>query len=130
MRRALAGILSTIFMVACSDATGVSPVDLEVTPTVDGLRLANHSGADLFYQAVDAEALALWAGPSATTMCRDPHCPHVAPRVAVLVPWSEVLGWWEDTRRVGVSWWQVVPSGDGGWRVAGTDLQSREVEVP
>ncbi len=130
MIRPLALVLSTIALVACADATGVSSVDLDVTPTADGLRLSNDSGADLFYQAVDMEVLAQWAGPSATAMCRDPDCPHVAPGTVVLVPWSAVLGWREETRRVGVSWWRVVPSGDGRWRVAAGDVQSRDVVVP
>jgi hypothetical protein len=123
------GIL-LLMLAACADPTGPSDSRLQITPTPLGLRLESRSGADLFYQAVDAETLGLWMGPLAVTQCVEPGCPHVAPGETVLVPWSHVLWWNEATKRVTVFWWRVVPDGTGGWRVAEDSLREKEVVLP
>jgi hypothetical protein len=62
-------------------------------------------------------------------MCSEPDCPHVAPGQTVVVPWDQVLGWRDETTRIAIYWWRVVPDGKGGWRVASDDVHSREIDV-
>lgn len=130
MRRSLVSLLAVYAVTACGDSVTEPARELGVVATADGLQLTNDTGEDLFYQAVDAETLALWAGPSAVTRCEGPDCPHVPPDETVVVTWDEVLGWSETTSRVTVYWWRVVPDTNGGWRVSGEVTRSQSVDVP
>lgn len=123
-------ILAAVAVVACSDATGVPVQDLDIVATADGLKLTNNTDGVLFYQAVDATTLAMWAGPAAVTLCETPACPEVSPHDSVLVTWDDVLGWAETTKQISVYWWQVVSDGEGHWRVSDDTVQSRNVDIP
>jgi hypothetical protein len=111
----------------CSDSTGIPDEDFRVAPVEDGIQVANESRDDLFFQGLDPDALALWAGPHAATECVEPDCPHVAPGEIVVLPWNEIIGWGKATTRVTVYWWWVVSDREGGWRVEGETIRSREV---
>lgn len=115
---------------SCSDPTRVPDEDVRITAVEDGLEVANTSEVDLFYQAIDSETLALWAGPAAATLCVEPDCPHVAPGQTVVVSWNDVVGWSEATTRVTVYWWRVASEGEGHWRMEGETLRSREILLP
>lgn len=129
MKRLLSIAAVLLTVAACADATGVPDGQVGIAPVEQGLEITNSSSVDLFYEAIDVDVLALWAGPTDITMCSDPDCPHVAPGQTVVVPWDQVLGWRDDTTKIAVYWWRVVPDGEGGWRVASDDVHSREIDV-
>jgi len=129
MKWSRARILAAVAVVACGDGTGVPVQDLDVEVTADGLKLTNNTDSILFYQAADATTLAMWAGPTALTLCQTPDCPEAPPHEAVFVTWDDVLGWVETTAEITVYWWQVVSDGEGGWRVADGTIQSTNVDL-
>jgi hypothetical protein len=130
MRPWVAVVAMLAVLGSCSDPIRVSDEDLRIVPVESGLEVANDSSADLFYQAIDSQTLALWTGPSASTNCVEPACPHVPPGGTTVVPWDAIIGWGDATTRVTVYWWPMTPNGQGGWRMEGENLRSREVLLP
>ena len=130
MRRWLSVVTMLVVVGSCSDPTRIPEEEIQITAVEDGLQIANTSEVDLFYQGIDSETLALWAGPAAVTRCVEPDCPHLTPGETVVVPWADVIGWSEATTRVTVYWWPVASEGQGRWRMDGKTFLSRDVALP
>ncbi len=133
MMRTLRLVLSAVLLLtsaACQRDDATSPertgsLEVAVTRVGGGIRLVNHTDHPLAYFAIERNmaALALWAA------CNDPTpgCLRLPAGGSVVIPNAEIAFYEPGVRSAIVHWWRVVPSGDGGYRVA--DMRSVVVEL-
>ncbi|MGH7475965.1 MAG: hypothetical protein ACRELD_06730 [Longimicrobiales bacterium] len=97
----------------CGGLVGLDAPAIEVRLEDDGLHVANHTDATIYFTAVNPRSLVLWVA------CTEPDsCDRIESGSAVTLGFDQILGWGldSDPSDVDFHYWRLVPTPRGDYR--------------